>query len=86
MAGENEAYSELHTHQHGPSVMVKQDHLKYFRMEGKGWPEQLFDLAADPDENRNLIDDDAVRRRSEAIARQSRLLQLQIKMFARYRR
>ena len=54
---ENEAYSELHTHQHGPSVMVKQDDLKYFRFEGKGWPEQLFDLAADPDENRNLIDD-----------------------------
>ena len=56
---ENEAYSELHTHQHGPSVMVKHDHLKYFRFEGKGWPEQLFDLTADPDENRNLIDDEA---------------------------
>ena len=39
--------------------MVKQDDLKYFRFEGKGWPEQLFDLAVDPDENRNLIDDEA---------------------------
>ena len=52
----NEAYCELHSHQHGPSVMVKQNHLKCFRFEGKGWPEQLFDLAVDPDENHNLID------------------------------
>jgi arylsulfatase A-like enzyme len=54
----NEVYCELHSHQHGPSVMVKQDHLKYFRFEGKGWPEQLFDLAVDPDEMHNLIDDE----------------------------
>ena len=52
----NEAYCELHSHQHGPSVMVKQNHLKYFRFASKGWPEQLFDLAVDPDENHNLID------------------------------
>ena len=37
--------------------MVKQDDLKYFRFEGKGWPEQLFDLAVDPEEMYNLIDD-----------------------------
>lgn len=52
----NEAYCELHSHQHGSSVMVKQNHLKYFRFASKGWPEQLFDLAVDPDENYNLID------------------------------
>ena len=52
----NIAYSELYHPFNGPSVMVKQDHLKYFRFEGKDWPEQLFDLAADPDEDRNLID------------------------------
>ena len=39
--------------------MVKQDHLKYFRFRGRDWPEQLFDLAADPGETRNLIDDPA---------------------------
>ena len=39
--------------------MVKQDHLKYFRFHGRDWPEQLFDLDADPEENRNLIDDPA---------------------------
>jgi len=39
--------------------MVKQDHLKYFRFEGKEWPEQLFDLDADPGENQNLINDAA---------------------------
>ena len=33
--------------------------LKYFRFEGKGWSDQLFDLAVDPRENRNLIDDEA---------------------------
>ena len=38
--------------------MVRHDNLKYFRFEDKGWPEQLFDLAADPDENHNLIDDE----------------------------
>ena len=43
----------------GPSEMVKQDHLKHFRFHGRAWPEQLFDLAADPNENRNLIDDPA---------------------------
>ena len=55
----NEVYSELYHHLNGPSEMVKHDDLKYFRFRGKGWPEQLFDLAADPDESRNLIDDPA---------------------------
>ncbi len=53
----SEAYCELHTHQHGPSVMVKKNNLKYFRFEGKDWPEQLFDLAVDPTETSNLIDE-----------------------------
>ena len=50
-------YSELWRAQNGPSVMVKRGDLKYFRFDnGKGWPEQLFDLAADPAERHNLID------------------------------
>ena len=53
----NEVYSELHHPFNGPSAMIRKDDLKYFRFEGKGWPEQLFDMAADPGENRNLIDD-----------------------------
>ncbi len=53
----NEVYSELHHQFNGPSYMIKHDHLKYFRFEGKGWPDQLFDLATDPVETRNLIDD-----------------------------
>jgi choline-sulfatase len=52
-------YSELWQAQNGPSVMVKDGDYKYFRFDGKGWPEQLFDLAADPQENHNLIDDPA---------------------------
>ena len=52
----NEVYSELWRAQNGPSVMVKKNDLKYFRFEGKGWPEQFFDLSVDPDEVRNLID------------------------------
>jgi choline-sulfatase len=55
----NEVYSELYHPFNGPSAMVKRDFLKYFRFEGKGWPDQLFDLAVDPGENRNLIDDAA---------------------------
>ena len=55
----NEVYAELYHELNGPSAMVKQDNLKYFRFEGKGWPDQLFDSAADPEENRNLIDDPA---------------------------
>ena len=55
----NEVYSELYHPFNGPSAMVKRDFLKYFRFEGKGWRDQLFDLAADPGENRNLIDDAA---------------------------
>ena len=39
--------------------MVKDGNLKYFRFKGKGWPEQLFDLAKDPEEKTNLIDDPA---------------------------
>ena len=35
--------------------MVKQDDLKYFRFEGKGWPEQLFDLAVDPERARITV-------------------------------
>ena len=54
--------------------MVKEDHLKYFRFEGKGWPEQLFDLAADPDENRNLIDDETYAEDLKTVARQSGLV------------
>ena len=50
-------YSELWRAQNGPSVMVKEGSLKYFRFDnGKGWPEQLFNLAEDPDERDNLID------------------------------
>ncbi len=55
----NEVYSELYHPFNGPSAMVKQNHMKYFRFEGKGWPEQLFDLAADSGELKNLIGDAA---------------------------
>ena len=55
----NEVYCELHHELNGPSEMVKQDHLKYFRFHGRDWAGQLFDLDADPEENRNLIDDPA---------------------------
>jgi choline-sulfatase len=55
----NAVYSELYNIRNGPSEMVKHGDLKYFRYHGKDWPEQLFDLAADPVENRNLIDDPA---------------------------
>ena len=55
----NEVYCELYHELNGPSEMVKQDHLKYFRFHGRDWPEQLFDLDADPEETRNLIDDPA---------------------------
>ena len=54
---QNTVYSELWRVLNGPSVMVKQDSLKYFRFDnGAGWPEQLFDLSSDPDECNNLID------------------------------
>ena len=50
-------YSELWRAQNGPSVMVKEGSLKYFRFDNdKGWPDQLFDLSKDPDERNNLID------------------------------
>jgi choline-sulfatase len=50
-------YSELWRAQNGPSVMVKEGSLKYFRFDNdKGWPEQLFDLSKDPDERNNLMD------------------------------
>ena len=52
----NEVYCELYHELNGPSEMVKQDHLKYFRFHGRDLPGQLFDLDADPEENRNLID------------------------------
>ena len=51
-------YSELWKAENGPSVMVKEGDLKYFRVDnGEGWPEQLFDLAKDRQERHNLIDD-----------------------------
>lgn len=57
---QNEVYSELYQRGgNGPSEMVKIDDLKYFRFKGREWPEQLFDLAADPDERHNVIDDPA---------------------------
>ena len=37
--------------------MIKVNNLKYFRFNGREWPEQLFDLAKDPAERHNLIDD-----------------------------
>ena len=56
----DEVYSELWGAENGPSVMIKQGSLKYFRFDGKGrdaWPDQLFDLAKDPNETHNLIDE-----------------------------
>ena len=66
----NEVYSELHFPGNGPSFMVKHDNMKYFRFEGRDWPEKLFDLDADPSENHNLIEnkahfDDAKRLRAK---------------------
>ena len=53
-------YSELWRVLNGPSVMVKEGSLKYFRFNnGKDWPEQLFDLSEAPDERNNLIDNPA---------------------------
>ena len=53
-------YSELWRVLNGPSVMVKEGSLKYFRFNnGQDWPEQLFDLSEDPDERNNLIDNPA---------------------------
>jgi choline-sulfatase len=68
-------YSELWRAHNGPSVMIKAGSLKYFRFDKEqGWPEQLFDLSADPDERRNLIDDPtydraitALRQRADAL-------------------
>lgn len=54
---DNTVYSELWRAQNGPSVMVKEGNLKYFRFDNdKGWQDQLFDLSNDPHENNNLID------------------------------
>ncbi len=54
----NTVYSELWKAENGPSVMVREGDLKYFRVDsGAGWPEQLFDLSRDPEERHNLIDD-----------------------------
>ena len=39
--------------------MVKCGNRKYFRFLNRDWPEQLFDLAADPWEMYNRIDDPA---------------------------
>lgn len=54
-----EVYSELWKAQNGPSVMIKERNLKYFRFVGKDWPDQLFDLHKDPKETTNLVDDPA---------------------------
>ena len=60
----DDVYSELWAVHNGPSVMVKHGHMKLFRFDGHEGtlgrgpecPEQLFDLARDPDETVNLID------------------------------
>ena len=50
-------YSELYHVLNGPSEMIREGALKYFRFNGRDWPDQLFDLETDPDERHNLIDD-----------------------------
>jgi choline-sulfatase len=67
----DEVYSELWDVHNGPSVMVKRGDLKYIRFDGHfgrpresgpdpiDCPDQLYDLAADPKETRNLCDDPA---------------------------
>ena len=60
----DDVYSELWAVHNGPSVMVKHGDMKLFRFDGHegtlglgpDCPEQLFDLARDPDETTNLID------------------------------
>ena len=60
----DDVYSELWAVHNGPSVMVKHGDMKLFRFDGHegtlglgpDCPEQLFDLARDPDETVNLID------------------------------
>jgi choline-sulfatase len=49
---DNETVSQLNVH----PTMIKRDALKYCFYGDEG-PEVLFDLAADPDENTNVIDD-----------------------------
>jgi len=54
----NTVFSELWKAENGPSVMVKEGGLKYYRVDnGERWPEQLFDLTKDRAERHNLIDD-----------------------------
>ena len=53
----NEVYSEMYHDLNGPGEMVKIDDLKYSRFNERDWPDQLFDLAKDPEERNNLIDD-----------------------------
>ena len=54
---DNTVFSELWRAQNGPSVMVKEGDLKYFRFDNdKGWQDQLFDLTIDPHEKNNLVD------------------------------
>ena len=55
----NEVYSEMYHELNGPGEMVRIDNLKYFRFNEREWPDQLFDLAKDPEERCNLIDDPA---------------------------
>lgn len=52
---DNESISQF-THRGGTNVMIKRDHLKYQYY--PDMPDILFDLARDPDEMDNVIDDD----------------------------
>lgn len=52
-------YSELWKIQNGPSEMIKQGNLKFFRFNEQPWPDQLFDLESDPGETKNLVEDPA---------------------------
>ena len=55
----NTVYSELWKVHNGPSGMIKEGNLKYFRFTEQPWPEQLFDLGSDLSERKNLIADPA---------------------------
>ncbi|MFO7947903.1 MAG: DUF4976 domain-containing protein, partial [Armatimonadota bacterium] len=43
----------------GECFMIRRGDLKYVRYTAEGYPEQLFDMAKDPDETTNVIDDPA---------------------------
>lgn len=65
---DNEVVSQLRD-----SMMIKRDHLKYFRL-GPDEPEVLFDLAKDPKEAVNRIGDGAYAEATEAFRRRWRQL------------